>query len=92
MAENVEFADEPLWTPPAERAAATAMEQFRRFAVERSGRGMADSVELHRWSVDEPEAFWSTLAAHLLPSVDIGRVSWSPRTGWAPPGGFPTPA
>ncbi len=48
----------PLWDPSADRIAASAMERFRR-RVEASGVSAPDSVELHRWSVDDPTAFWS---------------------------------
>ena len=89
MAETVEFAESPLWTPPPDRVAASAMERFRQFAVERNGRAITDSVDLHRWSVDEPEAFWSTLFAFALPTLDgdervmvagdgLGATRWFP--------------
>ncbi len=51
--------DAPLWTPPADRVEASRMAVFRRAAEEAAGRKFADSRSLHRWSVDDPAAFWS---------------------------------
>ena len=46
----------PLWTPSPERAAATNMARFMAAA------GRAGSYEaLHRWSIEQPEAFWNLL-------------------------------
>ena len=49
---------EPLWTPSAERIAATRLTAFtKRLADERQVR--VDGYDaLWRWSVDEPSAFW----------------------------------
>ncbi|MEQ8839866.1 MAG: acetoacetate--CoA ligase [Acidimicrobiales bacterium] len=44
---------EPIWRPSPERAAGT---NLARFAV---ARGHDDYESLHRWSVDEPAAFWA---------------------------------
>jgi acetoacetyl-CoA synthetase len=43
----------PLWTPSAERVAASAMSGFMGRA------GWPDYESLHRWSVSELDAFWS---------------------------------
>ena len=57
--------DAPVWTPTPEQIAAAPMTAFQR-AVARSGEPGASRVEnypsLWRWSVDEREAFWRTLA------------------------------
>jgi len=45
--------ERPLWQPDAARAEQTLLAQFMRRAGK---RGWA---ELHRWSIDEPEAFWN---------------------------------
>jgi acetoacetyl-CoA synthetase len=74
---------EPLWTPPADRVTASALADFARSL----GRPL-DTAELHRWSVDEPDAFWSAAWEHLLPAVPRvgpaldGDDSWSAR--WFP--------
>jgi acetoacetyl-CoA synthetase len=43
----------PLWSPLPERAASTRMHAFALSA------GVADYPSLHRWSIEQPEAFWS---------------------------------
>ena len=48
----------PLWTPSAERIAATRMEAFRRFVNQRHSLQLADYPALHAWSVSAREAFW----------------------------------
>ncbi len=57
---------EPLWTPPADRVARSAMAQFAAAAGHR-----VDSTELHRWSVDRPEQFWAAAWRYLVPSVPL---------------------
>jgi acetoacetyl-CoA synthetase len=47
------MSERPLWTPSAERAAETLLARFMRRA------GKRDFAALHRWSVEEPEAFWN---------------------------------
>jgi len=49
----------PLWTPSAERIAASPLTAFRTEAARRAGRDLASYGALHDWSVAEPEAFWS---------------------------------
>ena len=51
---------DPLkWQPSAERVAAAALTAF----AARAGQSAenADYAALHRWSIDQPEAFWSLL-------------------------------
>ncbi len=57
---------EPLWTPPADRVAGSSL---ARFAIA-SGRDV-DYPALHRWSVDDAEAFWSAAWSFLVPSVPL---------------------
>ena len=47
----------PLWQPTAERAAATNLARFMAAA----GKAGASYEELHRWSVERSEDFWSLL-------------------------------
>ena len=89
MAETVEFAESPLWTPPPDRVASSGMERFRQVAVKRTGRVIADSVDLHRWSVDEPEAFWRTLFEFVLPTLDGGERVMVPGDGLGATRWFP---
>jgi acetoacetyl-CoA synthetase len=57
---------EPLWTPPADRVAGSTLARFAAAA----GRA-ADYRALHRWSVDDADAFWSAAWSFLLPSVPL---------------------
>jgi acetoacetyl-CoA synthetase len=43
----------PLWTPSAERVAATQLARFMKLA------GKADYAALHRWSVEQSAQFWN---------------------------------
>ena len=49
----------PLWTPSAERIEAAPTTAFMRAAAERSGLALGSYAALHRWSVDDREAFWN---------------------------------
>jgi acetoacetyl-CoA synthetase len=53
---------QPLWTPSAERIAATRMDAFRRFVNQQHGLQLADYPALHAWSVSERESFWQAIA------------------------------
>jgi acetoacetyl-CoA synthetase len=46
-----------LWTPTAERIAASRLDEFRR-QVAADGHDVVDSVALHHWSVQQPDIFW----------------------------------
>ncbi|MBL8699343.1 MAG: acetoacetate--CoA ligase [Alphaproteobacteria bacterium] len=48
----------PLWTPSAERRAASNLALFAREAGGRHGRAFADYDQLWRWSTENSEAFW----------------------------------
>ncbi len=56
-----------LWHPSAEAVAASRMTAFARFAREHAeapdavGAGTFDYAALHRWSIDEPAAFWEAI-------------------------------
>ncbi|WP_341781367.1 acetoacetate--CoA ligase [Ectopseudomonas mendocina] len=52
---------QPLWTPSAERIAASRMDALRRFVSERHGLQLADYPDLHAWSVENREAFWQAI-------------------------------
>ena len=49
------MSDKPLWTPSPERVARTRLAQF----MQRAGHG--DYAALHRWSIEDREAFWNLL-------------------------------
>ncbi|MCT7374018.1 acetoacetate--CoA ligase [Chelativorans salis] len=50
--------EKPLWIPSAERLRRAPMSIFMEAAARASGRPIADFDSLHRWSVEEREAFW----------------------------------
>lgn len=57
----------PLWQPSAQSVARSRMNAFARFARERAGapdpgdaKGF-DYEKLHRWSIEEPSAFWTAV-------------------------------
>jgi acetoacetyl-CoA synthetase len=52
----------PLWTPSAERIAASRMEGFRHYVNQRHGLHLADYPALHAWSVAERALFWQAIA------------------------------
>ncbi len=48
----------PVWVPSDERVRSTRLTEFYRFIGDRGLSAAKDYPELHRWSVEEPEAFW----------------------------------
>ncbi|WP_159592947.1 acetoacetate--CoA ligase [Chelativorans xinjiangense] len=50
--------EKPLWIPSAEQLRRAPMSVFMETAARASGRPIADFDSLHRWSVEEREAFW----------------------------------
>jgi len=78
-----------LWAPPPDRVAAGDMDRFRVVAAAASGRELADSAALHRWSVEEPAYFWRVLMEYLddeiawgdslfRPAAEPGATEWFP--------------
>ncbi|WP_423358169.1 acetoacetate--CoA ligase [Pseudomonas citronellolis] len=65
----------PLWTPSAERIAASRMDAFRRQVNQRHGLALADYPALHAWSIEHREAFWQA----IVDSFDV-RFHSPPRT------------
>ena len=53
------MSEKPQWRPDPERARAAQLTRFGERAAERVGHGFADYAALHRWSVEQPGAFWS---------------------------------
>lgn len=53
--------DQPLWMPSPDRVAATAMDTFRKDMARNHGVDLPDYAALHRWSIDNPEAFWTAI-------------------------------
>jgi acetoacetyl-CoA synthetase len=52
-------ANEALWTPTPERIKTAPMTAFMKAAAERSGIALSSYAQLHRWSIDDREAFWN---------------------------------
>jgi acetoacetyl-CoA synthetase len=50
-----------LWEPTAEQIARSNLTAFMQFVGGRNQPAMKRYAELHRWSVDEPEAFWAAV-------------------------------
>ena len=48
----------PLWQPPPDRIRDSAMTAFQAWVETTTGLQFEDYAALHRWSVDEPAAFW----------------------------------
>jgi acetoacetyl-CoA synthetase len=52
----------PLWTPSAARIERAKLTAFRHRAASVAGRPLPDTAALHRWTVEQPEDFWSLWA------------------------------
>ncbi|MDR2239947.1 MAG: acetoacetate--CoA ligase [Zoogloeaceae bacterium] len=53
--------EQPLWKPSRRRIDAARLTVFTRLAARRWNAAFADYAALHRWSVTQPEQFWTTL-------------------------------
>jgi len=53
--------ENPLWRPSAQRVATSNLGAFMRAASRTTGAALKDFDALDRWSVAQPEQFWSTL-------------------------------
>jgi acetoacetyl-CoA synthetase len=51
----------PLWRPSADRIASTNLTAFIRFLKDRTGVALDDYQALHRFSIDEMQAFWAAV-------------------------------
>lgn len=67
--------EQPLWSPSAERAAATSLAALARRV------GTDDHRALHRWSVEHPGELWSVLWDHLGVLGDPGEVAFDAGDG-----------
>src|SRR5690606_13696460 len=54
----------PLWSPSPAAIAGSPMSAFMKEAARVSGRDIGDYDGLHRWSVEDREAFWSLVWDH----------------------------
>ena len=53
--------DKPLWAPSPDRIAASNAAAFMKLVNGRHGLAIADYAQLHRWSVDHLEDFWTAV-------------------------------
>ena len=53
--------EELLWSPDEKRKAGTQVELFRQQINQSHGLNLADYGQLHQWSVDQKESFWTDL-------------------------------
>ncbi|WP_443190620.1 acetoacetate--CoA ligase [Pseudomonas indica] len=80
----------PLWTPSAERIAATRMEAFRNFANQRHALALADYPALHAWSIEDRPAFWQAIVDffdvrfHQPPRSVLEEGETMPSAHWFP--------
>ncbi|RUU41408.1 acetoacetate--CoA ligase [Mesorhizobium sp. M6A.T.Ce.TU.002.03.1.1] len=49
----------PLWAPTKDQVDAAPMTAFMTAAAAGTGKGFSSYADLHRWSIDDREAFWS---------------------------------
>lgn len=54
-------AEAPLWTPTQDQIDAAPLTAFMKAAETKAGAALASYAELHRWSVEDREGFWSLL-------------------------------
>lgn len=52
---------EPIWSPSPERIQRASLTRFMLFVQERHKAPVHDYASLHRWSVEYPENFWSSV-------------------------------
>jgi acetoacetyl-CoA synthetase len=58
---SVSGQEEPIWSPDPGRVRTTLMYRFGEFAANRSGSSFKTYEALWRWSIEDPEAFWSAV-------------------------------
>ena len=80
---------EPLWRPPPDARRHTQLGRFWHAAEARTGRTFADYAALHRWSVDDREAFWGLYAEFAgidfdRPAERVKGPDQMPGTQWFP--------
>lgn len=80
---------QPIWQPDPARTGETQLAHFTGRAESRTGQRFPTYRDLHRWSVDSPATFWSTIADHfqvlmddrptnVLPDATMPGAQWFP--------------
>ncbi|MEJ8281100.1 acetoacetate--CoA ligase, partial [Pseudonocardia spirodelae] len=80
---------EILWSPSAERIAASALREYLDWLAEREGRSFDDHEALHAWSVADVDRFWLSLVDHYgvaftTPGERVRTEDPMPFTRWFP--------
>ncbi|QMU70821.1 acetoacetate--CoA ligase [Streptacidiphilus sp. P02-A3a] len=70
----------PLWRPDPAAAEDTRLVQFQRWAARHHGAPEGDYADLHRWSTDDLDRFWTAVSEWF----DV-RFTTPPRTALADP-------
>lgn len=78
---------QPLWSPTAQRAASTRIDEFRR-SVAADRPDVVDSVALHGWSVQDPQEFWQRMWSYGQVIGDPGPVVFDSGDGSVRQGRF----
>ena len=76
---------EPLWSPDAARIAAHRLTKFMHFVNTSRDMNMKTYDDVHRFSVREPEDFWSIPADRCITEVVCGDIQprYLPAVGYA---------
>ena len=80
---------EVLWRPSPAQIAESNLERFRAQVRARTGREFTDHRQMHQWSVDRRDEFWSQLAEFAgvdfsTPATRIKGPDRMPGTEWFP--------
>ncbi|AXI61823.1 acetoacetate--CoA ligase [Pseudomonas kribbensis] len=79
-----------LWQPDAKRIARSRMDGFRRFIIQRHHVHLDDYPALHKWSIDQREAFWQAIvdffgiSFHTQPDAVLREGLKMPGAEWFP--------
>lgn len=79
---------EVLWRPSPAQVQASRMDHFRRQVNQDLGLQLANYADLHRWSIEQREAFWQRLCKcfevrwHNLPSQVLSEGPQMPDARW----------
>ncbi|HEX7037033.1 MAG TPA: acetoacetate--CoA ligase [Pseudomonadales bacterium] len=81
---------EPLWTPDPACAGRSRMARFAERVGARTGRDLSRYDDLHRWSVEDPAAFWQAvweftgIIASRPPDAPVVDLDRFPGARWFP--------
>ena len=81
----------PLWQPSRERVLAANLTAFARAAQPEARHALSDYAALHRFSIEQPEAFWRCLwrFAGILGEGEDGPVLRARASACPARAGFP---